>query len=347
MSKRWDYDVPSVELWREVLRVLKPGGTLLSFAGSRTQHRMAVNIEDAGFHLKDTLLWLYGQGFPKGADIGKQLDKLAGARREVLGCVKGAGAKDLTSFGNGHNSEYNATAPATDAAKQWDGWKSHALKPAYEPIIMAMKPNDGSYAANALTHGVAGLNIDACRVPSPGENITTHARSAESEQTAHPAFDFKAQETHQRAGQALGRYPANILHDGSDEVLAGFPETKSGKLLRHHKMKASENNCMSGPNQARQPRQDSYGDEGSAARFFYCTKANKKNRGEGNNHPTVKPQALMRWLVRLVCPADGVVLDPFMGSGTTGVVCAAEGFAFMGFERDQAYFDIARGRLVR
>lgn len=323
MGKRWDYDVPSVEIWREVLRVLKPGGTLLSFAGSRTQHRMAVNIEDAGFVLKDVLLWLNGQGFPKAADIGKQIDKKSDVRSKWAYVVPIGGLPN----------------------KQWDDWKSHALKPAYEPIIMAMKPNDGIYANNALTHGVAGLHIDACRVP--GESVTINT----FDNGAKPFGDAVGEPYTSR--QSSRRYPANILHDGSDEVLAGFPNVKAGKAVRH---RSGGKNCHSETEKPPMPDMG-YGDDGSAARFFnrlgwsedelrfmYQAKASKKEKGPGNNHCTVKPLALMRWLVRLVCPPDGVVLDPFMGSGTTGVACREEGFDFIGIERELDSYEIAKRR---
>lgn len=285
-GNNWDYKVPSVVLWVEVLRVLKPGGTLLCFAGPRTQHRMAVNIEDAGFKLCDVLLWLHGQGFPKAHDIGKKVS-------------------------------------------EFQGWKSHALKPAYEPIIMAMRPNDGSYANNALEHGVVGLNIEACRVPGESFTINTFDNGAK------PFGDAVGEPYTSR--QSSGRYPANILHDGSDEVRAGFPNVKAGKAVRH---RSGGKNCHSDTKKPPMPDMG-YGDEGSAARFFYVAKANKAERGEGNNHPTVKPLALMRWLVRLVCPPDGVVLDPFMGSGTTGVACREEGFDFIGIERELESYETA------
>lgn len=313
MGKKWDYDVPAVEIWAEVLRVLKPGGTLLSFAGSRTQHRMAVNIEDAGLRLCDTLLWLYGQGWPKGRNISKEIDRTLGVEQEIIGkhpCPAG-NTKEGNALKAGKYSmpdSVNITVPATDAAKQWDGWTSHALKPAYEPIIMAMKPNDGSYANNALTHGVAGLHIDTCRVGTEGGGTHCTNRDENGKCRGHKnAGRSTSGETFHAAESSGGRYPANILHDGSDEATA---------------------------------------DMGKAARFFYCAKASKADRGEGNTHPTVKPQALMQWLVRLVCPPDGVVLDPFMGSGTTGVACAKEGFDFLGSERDTDSYATAKRRLT-
>lgn len=353
MSKKWDYKIPSVEIWQEVLRVIKPGGTLLCFGGPKTAHRTAVNIEDAGFKLCDTLMWLYGQAMPHALDIGKSLDKKAGATREVIGTQRLTGAAALTTKEKGgtfsgctssvgRSVVIDLTAPFTDAAKQWDGWKSHALKPGYEPIIMAMKPNDGSYADNALKHGVVGLNIKACRVPGELVTINTFDNGAKP-------FGGAVGEPY-TSRQSSGRYPANILHDGSDEVLAGFPNVKAGKAIRH---RSGGKNCHSDTQKPPMPDMG-YGDDGSAARFFnrlgwsedelrfmYQAKASKKEKGPGNNHCTVKPVALMRWLVRLVCPTGGVVLDPFMGSGTTGVACREEGFDFIGIERELESYETA------
>ena len=202
MGKKWDYDVPSIETWRKCLRVLKPGGTLLCFAGSRTQHRMAVNVEDAGFILKDCIMYLYGSGFPKATDISKQLDK--GHKREVIGqahhgaCNKPNG----NSFDDDSyewQRHFDITEPATSEAILWNGWKSHGLKPAYEPILVAMKPNDGTYANNALTWGVSGLNIDGGRIPTD-EVITNHSRGSESAVSKGKYGDSSAQETHQTEG---------------------------------------------------------------------------------------------------------------------------------------------------
>jgi DNA modification methylase len=321
MGKKWDYDVPSEDVWRECLRVLKPGGHLLAFAGTRTQHRMAVRIEDAGFEIRDMIAWLYGSGFPKSLDVSKAIDKAAGAERDVTGPgrwnhVKGsndAQAECLIRPGGKHME----TAPATDAARQWSGWGT-ALKPAMEPITVARKPLIGTVADNVLAHGTGALNISPCRV----------AYATDADKAAALAGDaFKRKDTGDKgwsrpwmSDQArieqmnkeakeradAGRWPANVIHDGSDEPVA---------LL------------------------------GDAARFFYCAKASKKDRGEGNNHPTVKPTDLMRYLVRLVTPLGGVVLDPFMGSGSTGKAAKLEGFRFIGIEREIEYLEIARARI--
>jgi len=310
MSKKWDYSVPSVELWEECLRVLKPGGTLLCFAGSRTQHRMAVNVEDAGFILKDCIMWLYGSGFPKATDISKQLDK--GHKRKVVAPDPQAARRNKgpmlspdkgwnnNSLGNGRLCP--VTEPATPEAKLWNGWKSHGLKPAYEPILVAMKPNDGTYANNALTHGVSGLNIDGGRIGTE-DNLNGGAYSGESGKRKATSFEIG-----QEAGkfeQPQGRFPANIILD-----------EEAGKML------------------------------GEPSRFFYCAKASKKER-QGSTHPTMKPLKLMEYLCTLTkTPTGGTVLDPFMGSGTTGIACQNTGREFIGIEMDADYFRIANARIA-
>lgn len=311
MGKRWDYDVPSVEIWAECLRVLKPGGHLLAFAGTRTQHRMAVRIEDAGFEIRDLIMWCYGSGFPKSLDVSKQIDKAAGAEREVIGPgrwnhVKGDNetqADCLIRPGGKHME----TAPATDAARQWQGWGT-ALKPALEPITVARKPLVGTVSENVLQHGTGALNIDGCRVGYlPGERVQTFWNNRGGA-TINAA---EGQGTKPRTGEnaydpSKGRWPANLIHDGE----------AAADLLA------------------------------DAARFFYCAKASKSDRGAGNSHPTVKPTDLMRYLCRLVTPPGGLVLDPFMGSGSTGVAAQLEGFRFTGIEREAAYVAIAASRGV-
>ena len=420
MGKRWDYDVPSVEIWAECLRVLKPGGHLLAFAGTRTQHRMAVRIEDAGFEIRDMIAWVYGSGFPKSLDVSKAIDKRGGAQvawfgpwfrqwrklngitqKEVsalfpsktgglTGCVanwelgfnmptpeqfnlirdrfdlpftsieeaerevvgqKTAGMGSGETFGmlqaEGRNSEatkvVDITAPATPEAKQWQGWGT-ALKPALEPITVARKPLVGTVAENVLTYGTGALNIDGCRVaidasvdyPRLGGKGTWS-----SDKMAKNVYEGGY--AGERVGSSpLGRWPANFIHDGSEEAT---------DLL------------------------------GASARFFYCAKASKADRDAGceklqersagecvdrvegsagmesrragagrtsgsrNHHPTVKPTDLMRYLCRLVTPPSGTVLDPFMGSGSTGKAAMLEGFAFVGIEREAEYVEIAKARI--
>ena len=303
MGKKWDYDVPSVEVWAECLRVLKPGGHLLAFAGTRTQHRMAVRIEDAGFEIRDMIAWVYGSGFPKSLDVSKAIDKAAGAEREVVGS-KITGRARTDEGWKGGEQEVAVTAPATPEARQWQGWGT-ALKPALEPITMARKPLEGTVAANVLQWRTGGLNVDGCRV-AHGDDVDLSAmQHSQTQQDGHtvtlnnPGFSTAMY-------KLGGRWPANLIHDGSEEIT----EILSG-----------------------------------AARFFYCAKASKKDREKGNTHPTVKPADLMRYLCRLVTPLGGVVLDPFMGSGSTGKAALLEGFHFIGIERQEEYFEIAKKRL--
>lgn len=308
MGKRWDYDVPSVEIWAECLRVLKPGGHLLAFAGTRTQHRMAVRIEDAGFEIRDLLAWVYGSGFPKSLDVSKAIDKAAGAERGTQ--YRAHGDNKIFGEGKGKAAGVDRTPgavlsdpPATPAARAWQGWGT-ALKPALEPITVARKPLIGTVAENVLAHGTGAVNIDACRVPSSTAQRLEDGDGTGSITTETKNSPHDANKPELTASAA--RWPANFIHDGSDEVVG---------LLKE------------------------------AARFFYCAKASKADRGDGNGHPTVKPTDLMRYLCRLITPPGGVVLDPFTGSGSTGKAAKLEGFRFIGIERDPTYFDIAKRRI--
>lgn len=337
MGKRWDYDVPTVAIWSECLRVLKPGGHLLSFGGSRTYHRMAVNVEDAGFEIRDQVMWVYGSGFPKSHNVSKAIDKAAGAEREKIGQEANFGktkaADGKNAFGD-YAGTWDITTPATPAAKQWDGWGS-ALKPAHEPVVLARKPlGEKTLAANVLKHGTGAINVDGCRV---GASDAPAGRKRHGGGIAENHSSFVLPDSDHES--PAGRFPANLIHDGSDEVVELFP---------------NEN-----------------------ARFFYCAKASKRDRDEGldafaeqeraffqtgngtsgkpssigqyvtqrNIHPTVKPTDLMAYLCRLVTPPGGVVLDPFMGSGSTGKAAIREGFQFIGIEREAEYLAIARARI--
>jgi site-specific DNA-methyltransferase (adenine-specific) len=302
MGKRWDYDVPSVEVWVECMRVLKPGGHLLAFAGTRTQHRMAVRIEDAGFEIRDMIAWVYGSGFPKSLDVSKAIDKAAGALQHEGKNFRADGGSGTASYRPTINPHaYTPPAPATPEAQQWAGWGT-ALKPALEPITVARKPLVGTVAANVLEHGTGAINVDGCRVAAnDGENRSRPPRTPNAILGGGKGTNLTASEHN-----SLGRWPANLIHDGSDEPCA---------LL------------------------------GDAARFFYQAKCSKADRGEGNGHPTVKPTELMRYLCRLVTPPGGTVLDPFMGSGSTGKAAVLEGFQFIGIEREADYLEIARARI--
>ena len=331
MGKKWDYDVPTVEQWKEVLRVMKPGAFLLSFGGTRTYHRMVVNIEDAGFEIRDQIQWLYGSGFPKSLNISKNIDKMKGAEREVVGTRISEGGR------SGGNSEFSKilnqpklidiTAPATPEAIQWDGYGT-ALKPANEPICLARKPlSEKTVAENVLKWGTGGLNIDGCRVEG---NMGNDRALGKPRRTDNTKFG-KANET-LNPQSPLGRFPANVITDGSDEVVGLFPDTTGGAKAAKGKEGRSFFNAGNYHLNGERIEYDS----GSAARFFYCAKASKAERGEGNTHPTVKPLKLMCYLCRLVTPPGGTVLDCYVGSGTTGVAAQIEGFDFIGIDKDIA-----------
>ena len=473
MGKKWDYDVPSTEIWEQAMRVLKPGGYLLAFAGTRTQHRMAVRIEDAGFEIRDMIAWVYGSGFPKSHNVSKAIDKhsekpetnekiielktqliemfdqcgltrkkidekcgfrasnyltlpsetkkydpwvnilpshdkwkiikeVIGAKddldidalyndieREVIGTQTKArstsGKSALPTVGGDVIYEtWEITASATDAAKQWEGWGT-ALKPALEPITVARKPlEEKTVAANVLKYGTGGINIDASRVET-NQEITNHSRGKDSAISKGKYGDSKEQETHQTQGQKLGRFPANLIHDGSEEVTSAFPQqtgksSGSGALSSGGNIYGNGNGITGAESKG---EVIGFGDKGSAARFFYVPKTSKKDRNDGlenftpkatassefrpnhaekadngedgnpygrwtptqNNHPTVKPTDLMRYLVTMVTPKGGTTLDPFMGSGSTGRGAKLGGFNFIGIELDENYLEIAKARI--
>lgn len=367
MGKKWDYDVPSVDIWAECLRVLKPGGHLLAFSGTRTQHRMAVRIEDAGFEIRDMIAWVYGSGFPKSMDVSKAIDKAAGVEREVLGTVDPRGTFDgrerksaavNTNWRGAEGrddvrdlSQKQITAPATEAARQWQGWGT-ALKPALEPVTVARKPLVGTVAANVLAHGTGALNIDGCRVGMSAEDaayIGERIGGFNATRSIGGNGAYSGGEAMDRAAAydaSKGRWPANLIHDGSDEVIEAFPVAKGQQGAISGLEPSSKTDGIYGEFSARAASTPRVEVETSAARFFYCAKASKKDRGEGNNHPTVKPTDLMRYLCRLVTPPGGVVFDPFMGSGSTGRAALLEGFGFVGSEMEEAFFSIAKARIA-
>jgi site-specific DNA-methyltransferase (adenine-specific) len=340
MSKKWDYDVPKVEVWKEAMRVLKHGGHALIACGTRTQHRMVVNIEDAGFEIRDVVSWIYGSGFPKSLNISKAIDKAAGAEREVVGDGQFAKRRPrATAETNIQGAEYGLgsghkiTAPATEDAKQWDGWGT-ALKPACEFFTLARKPlSEKTVAANVLKWGTGGINIDECRV---GTEVLPAQKAGQSKIGTFERDDMVTPERQ-------GRFPANLIHDGSQQVLELFPETKPSKARQPRKCSEGATGATFLVNKSTGAEHSDNG--GSAARFFYCPKASKKDRDEGNNHPTVKPTALMQYLCRLITPTGGVVLDPYMGSGSTGKAAVKEGFSFVGCELDEDYYKIATARI--
>jgi len=441
MGKEWDHGIPAKDFWIEAIRVAKPGAHLLAFGGTRTYHRLACAIEDAGWEIRDCIMWVYGSGFPKSHDVSKAIDKRRASNEvirpwlkslgtrealasacgvttrqidhylgentpcpqtlpedkfvmlcekfgkvpdwaedmyeaigEKLGHVKHArsGGDDFAKRPNSVSSSrvVDITAPATEAAKQWQGWGT-ALKPAWEPIIVARKPLCGTVAKNVLRHGTGAINVDGCRVELNGD-YKCGANGRPSQTGLGDNYDSTKANQHSE----VGRFPANLIHDGSDEVVGLFPSVKAGVAVRG-------NQTVSHFGTAGSPQGDiGYGDRGSAARFFYCAKASKADRDEGcegleerksgmsngaqlngegydkgqdiglnrvisprNYHPTVKPTALMRYLCRLVTQPNGIVLDPFMGSGSTGKAAMLEGFRFVGIEMNPEYAEIAKHRI--
>lgn len=280
-------------------------------------------------------------GFPKSLDVSKAIDKAAGAEREVagLGVQRAIGGKSGNSANHGNGGiQYNPvtiTAPATEAARQWAGWGT-ALKPALEPITVARKPLVGTVAANVLAHGTGALNIDGCRVEGESTRRTN---------TAEMGYHGGNLASEYQTGSDAGRWPANLIHDGSDEVLHAFPQASGQQGHARTDGEAQGNNTYGALNHVTL-RPEPRGDTGSAARFFYCSKASRSDRGAENNHPTVKPTDLMRYLCRLVTPPGGVVLDPFMGSGSTGKAAVLEGFQFIGCELSPEYLAIAEARVL-
>ena len=339
MGKSWDAFVPGPELWREVYRVLKPGGHAIIFAGSRTVDLMGIAVRLAGFEVRDMLHWIYGSGFPKSLDVSKAIDKRAGAEREVIGEVKATGSsrkikgkKQIGAAMSGLDVEYEPTtiqytAPSTDQAKQWEGWGT-ALKPAHEPALLCRKPLDGAVVDNVERWGVGGLNVDGCRIGD--EAIITEGRDSAG---SNSRGSFKPEFY---GGEHIGRWPANIL---LDPEAASLLDLQAGL---------------------------------DASRFFYCGKATREEKEAGldgftpresyakaplhaaegrdnkraNVHPTVKPLAVMRWLCRLITPPGGIILDPFCGSGSTGCAASQLGFRFLGIEREPEYAAIARARVA-
>jgi len=346
-----------VEAWAaECLRVLKPGGHLLAFGGSRTWHRLAGGIEDAGFEIRDSIAWLYGSGFPKSLDVSKAIDAAAGAERSVVATsstvrtaasLRGAadgGARGMVTNPEGQRA---TTAPATEEARQWEGWGT-ALKPSFEPIVVARKPFAGTVAANVLEHGTGALNIKACRV---GDEVRLN--SAAANKPGGAAYEMSAKGMPDAEGrEASGRWPSNVLLDGdqADALDAASGTLKSG-MMRAGQQKAGKASGILGEFKPQPTVNDTYGDEGGASRFFpvfrWQAKAPTSERPvvDGVAHPTVKPLALMQWLVRLVTPPGGTVLEPFAGSGTTIEAAIREGFDVIGIEREADYLPLIMSRV--
>jgi len=329
-------------IFAEALRVAKPGAHLLAFGGTRTYHRLACAIEDAGWEVRDCIMWVYGSGFPKSMDVAKAIDKASGYEGEVIGTrIVDVGMQGGNMHaGRQQQQQQQQVRALSPEAATWQGFGT-ALKPAVEPIVVARKPLEGTVAANVLKYGTGAINIDGCRVPTE-ETVVVHS----------PTHKTLLDSGHKDLGtwkNNKGRFPANLIHDGSGEVLALFPDSKGALAPVYGKQ--GNQKCHTGDNgiyghyEQRDEPMFPRNDTGTAARFFYCAKASRSERGEGNVHPTVKPIALMRYLVRLVTRKSGIVLDPFMGSGTTGIAAIQEGMNFIGIEKDPHYYEIAQRRM--
>lgn len=346
MGKKWDTGETAFDpaFWAEVLRVLKPGAHLVAFGGTRTYHRLVCAIEDAGFEVRDQLAWLFGSGFPKSHDVSKGIDRAAGVERELTGEVRRASIQrngsPLGAFGS-HPEEtkrVEITAPATDSAKQWQGWGT-ALKPAHEPVVLARKPLIGTVAANVLAHGTGALNIDASRIGTETVRFEREPGNVSREQYR------KGTTVGPKIPVDYGRWPANVIHDGSEEVLAHFPDSDGQQGdVRGTEPSSPLGGTVFGRMDFRHVSA-ARGDSGSAARFFYTAKADKDDRLQ-SKHPTVKPVDLIAYLVRLITPPGGTVLDPFAGSGTTGMACMREGFECVLIEREAEYVEDIKRRLA-
>ena len=397
LGKDWDSNTGDKEVYEQCLRVLKPGGHLLAFSAARTYHHLAMTVETVGFEIRDQIMWIYGSGFPKSQDVGRQIDKSQNKGKFIkTGATQMSGGPKEFPDGALPRSEKMIHEPETDEAKQWSGWGTQ-LKPAHEPIVMARKPVIGSIRENVLEYGTGAINIDATRVEydeadtsnpyllkprKAGVGIKKYGNDefvGDTSQEELDANQFYAQ------ASSLGRFPANIIHDGSDEVISLFPHSTSGARKSTHKIKGLDtgeqravfgDDAVSGKYNV-QPFTDAQADEGSAARFFYCPKVSGKerhighdkppamfgdvqgcygpdgkrmaegldNRGGGNNHPTVKPIELMKYLIKLVTPPNGHILDPFNGSGSTGCAAVELGFDYTGIELDPNYVEIATKRI--
>jgi site-specific DNA-methyltransferase (adenine-specific) len=389
MNRKWDYDVPSVEFWKEVYRVLKPGGHILSFGGTRTYHRMVVNIEDAGFEIRDQIQWIYGSGFPKSHNIGKAVDKLEGNEREVVGKLENY--QDKRSGKDGNPAMMEIVKPRIDidvtkGTSPYEGWGT-ALKPANEPICVARKPlSEKSVAENVLKWGTGGINVDGCRVDLNGDDTSRKQTDIKGE--VYNWANHKGKIGSMDDKWKEGRFPANIIL----ECICDIREESEGhenpncpcRLLDEQsgESKSSPNKWQGDNNAAiygkyeKGIRQSTFSDKGGASRFFYQAKVSKQERNMGldgfedkiiegrdegqdernvaykprpvsqkNTHPTVKPINLMAYLCRLITPSNGIVLDPFCGSGSTGIAAQLEGFRFVGMEMDPDYFKIAESRI--
>lgn len=365
MGKEWDDNKGGRDKWiawltevmKEAYRVMKPGAHGLVWALPRTSHWTGMALENAGFEVRDRVAHIFGNGFPKSQNVGKAIDKSNNAEREVIGIYKTPDGRDYTKEKRGTNGKKSwaksagfsdsikkrqITKAATDEAKQWEGWGT-ALKPAMEDWWLIRKPlSEKTVAANVLKWGTGALNIDDCRIE------TLDMVQVSASEGVPFGSNYEIGKGRKYRAEPQGRFPSHFIHDGSNEVISNFPQTTSGKLQEHHKT----GNAGLGIVQPRKKYNGEWGgDSGSASRFFYCAKASTSDRDEGlqidkNNHPTVKSTELMRYLCRLITPPNGIILDCFLGSGSTGKGAVIEGFQFIGIEKEKEYIAIAEKRIT-
>lgn len=337
MGKGWDNTgiANDPALWAEVFRVLKPGGHCAAFSASRTYHRMACAIEDAGFEIRDSLMWVYGTGFPKSQNVALAMDKAAGACGHLAKSFNMKGGGDRSEeFGENGRDFSIRHVPVTDDAITWSGFGT-ALKPAFEPIVLARKPlSEGTVAANVLRWRTGALNIDGCRIHTEGSEAKAYTvkRLKPGATLEATGGKWKQDDVEYEGMTKDGRWPANVVHDGSDEVVGAFPQTGKSTGGNTGRARAESGWGQKGLGGG----ECGFGDSGSAARFFYSAKASKQDRA-GSKHPTVKPIALMEWLCNLITPPGGTVLDPFGGSGTTARAASNKGFGVLICEREAEY----------
>jgi site-specific DNA-methyltransferase (adenine-specific) len=345
MGKSWDASgiAFNIEVWQQALRVLKPGGHLIAFSGSRTYHRMAVAIEDAGFQIRDQIMWVYGSGFPKSLNIEKAINKMDGVEFTEKP-ASGVGFMNAEGAG-GYNTTINQleqVGESSERATTWQGWGT-ALKPAHEPMVLARKPVEGTVANNVLTYGVGGLNIDATRVGTTDQIPSTTNNNIRSNSYASETGDRERDTTYTPSIE--GRFPANFIHDGLEKEWAKFFYcAKTSKRDRNEGLDGFEGKEIAGKGNGLARTCATCGS--SVLDGCNCVDRTYINPTRINHHPTVKPTSLMQYLVRLVTPEGGVVLDPFMGSGSTGKACAYEGFDFIGIDQSVEYVEIARARIA-
>lgn len=359
LNKDWDSNTGAIETWEQVFRVLKPGGYLLAFSAARTYHHLATNIESVGFEIRDQIMWIYASGFPKAQDVGKNIQKRLGVKQtQPLRSTGPANGMARMTHNQSEPAKYAETKEALDIvcsspeAQQWSGWKT-ALKPAHEPIVMARKPFKGSTVDNVLEHGVGALNIDATRIDVADSELEKFQSEWDRESAGHGCLakldgtevDHVAQGKSVKEYVPSGRFPSNVMGEISDEYQKYFYCPKVSRAERHIGFDTA-NIPQIGSTHPDDIKKHPLWDPsigGDAARLK--RKITEAGEYKGNNHPTVKPIALMKYLVTLVTPAGGKVLDPFTGSGSTGMAVVELGMEFTGCELDPAYADIARSRI--